>query len=362
VWLGDAEGHSIPFEIEREGLWVPRSLELEQLITGRDAQHQPSAQFRLKFPEGWQVREREHLHLELDLEGKGPWVCRVEVERRLEGGAFLRLEREAPLHLYDLGSSGSTHDFTIAWDAQDYRITLIPAQGEAPSIRGLRIIASTRPEELQSDEVMEPTLRPSPRDGVKLDGETERWLLELPQAERIVGADVALKPPVAPIRTEFRIPSKNKTDELEGAFLAQDGLVWNLPALNTKATRVALGPVVADRLELSLPQGVRLDHVKLLVRRDVLLFPAEAGRGYYLHSGGRMKQAPGNLASLPDSSRAVYARQPLKLGQAEADPQGLPRLIEATDRTRPWLPWIAGLVVALLGLFAWRLFANKAEA
>jgi len=361
VWLGDAEGRSVPFELERDGLWTPRSLELERLLTGRDASHHPSAEFSLKFPEGWQVREREHLHLELELEGAGPWVCRAEVERRQAGGTFLRLERESPLHLYDLGISGSRRDLTIAWDAQDYRITLIPAQGVAPSIRGVKVTASTQPEALQSDEALKPVVRPAERASQRHETTGEVWTLELPQAERVVGADVILKAPVAPVQPEFRVPPKSKEDGAEASYVSQGGLVWNLPALDTRATRLSLGPVVTDRLELTLPQGVGLDHVTLLVRRDVLLFPAEAGQRYYLHAGGRVKRAPGSLATLPDSSRAVYTRAPLSLGPAEPDPQGLPHLVEASDRTRPWLPWIAGLAVVVLGLFAWRLFAAKTE-
>jgi hypothetical protein len=106
---------------------------------------------------------------------------------------------------------------------------------------------------------------------------------------------------------------------------------------------------------LSLPEGARLDSLKLLIRHEVLLFPAEAGKTYFLHVGGRIKQAPGSLAALPDSSRAVYAQEPLRLGPSEADPHGLPLLIEGAERTRPWLVWVAGLAVLILGYSAWRL-------
>jgi len=68
-----------------------------------------------------------------------------------------------------------------------------------------------------------------------------------------------------------------------------------------------------------------------------------------------VKRAPGSLAALPDSSRAVYAQKPLSLGAEEADSQGLPRLIQGAERTRPWLVWVAGLAVLVLGFFAWKL-------
>lgn len=348
LWLSDAEGVSIPFEVEREGLWQPRELELAHVLLGRDSRNRPTAEFTLKFPEGWQVRDREHLRVDLDLEGEAPWVCRVEVDRRMQGSAFLRLEQDPPLHLFDLGMSEGKRGFYIPWDAQTYRITLASTQGAAPKIAGVRVTASTRPEELQADEVVAPRQE---QDG-------EGWTLKLDAPERLVGADVALKPPVAPVQPHFTLLTEERGKSQE-SWVSSEGLVWNLPALGTKATRVSLGPLVADRLRLKLPEGARLDGVKLLVRREVLLFPAEAGKAYFLHTGGRVKQAPGSLGALPESSRAVYSREPLRLGPGEADPHGLPILIQGAERTRPWLPWAAGIAVLILGLAAWRLLKAK---
>jgi hypothetical protein len=355
LWLSDAEGISIPFEVEREGLWQPRQLALDHLLLGRDAQERPTAEFTLKFPEGWQVRDREHLKLDLALEGAAPWVCRVEVERRLKDGAYLRLERDSPLYLYDLGLDAGQRDFYVPWDGQSYRITLVATQGKAPKIAGVTVTASTRPEELQADETAAPRVEKASTAG------REAWTLRLDAPQRIVGADVLLKPPVAPVQPVFEglPPDKPSAQAAGPSWISSQGLVWNLPALGTRATRVAVGPVVTDRLLLSLPEGARLDTVKLLVRREVLLFPAEAGRTYYLHTGGRVKQAPGSLSALPESSRAVYARKPLQLGAGESDPHGLPILIQGAERTRPWLAWVAGLAVAVLGFFAWRLLKAK---
>lgn len=346
VWLSDAEGVSIPFEVEREGLWQPRQLELSQLLLGRDTKDRPTAEFTLKFPEGWQVRDREHLKVDLDLDGQAPWVARVEVERRLQGSSYVRLERDSPLHLFDLGAEGK-RSFFIPWDAQSYRLTLVATQGTAPKITGVRLTASTRPEELQADAVVSPRVEKQAN---------ETWTVRLDSPQRIVGADILLKPPVAPVQPRFEIPAEGKSARSQSPqWVSTDGMVWNLPALSTQATRVALGPIVTDHLELSLPEGARLDTLKLLIRHEVLLFPAEAGRTYFLHVGGRIKQAPGSLAALPDSSRTVYAREPLKLGPSEGDPHGLPLLIEGAERTRPWLVWVAGLAVLILGYSAWRL-------
>lgn len=355
VWLSDAEGMSVPFEIEREGLWQSRELELANLLLGRDAQNRPTAEFTLKFPEGWQVREREHLKVDLTLEGESPWVCRVEVDRRMKESAFLRLERDAPLHVFDLGMGEDKRGFYIPWDAQTYRLTLGAAQGKAPRITGVTVTASTRPEELKADETVSPRLERLPSGNA--------WLAQLAGSQRIVAADLVVKPPVAPIHPQFQIPQADQAARsakvAQVTWVSSQGLIWNLPALDTRATRVAVGPVLADRLEVSLPDGATLETMTLLVRREVILFPAEAGKTYFLHTGGRVKAAPGNLGALPESSRAVYGREPLRLGPAEPDPHGLPILIEGAALTRPWLPWAAGLAVLLLAFFAWRLLKGS---
>ncbi len=352
LWLGDAEGISIPYLVEREGLWQPRQLELAQILLGRDAKERPTAEFTLKFPEGWQVRDREHLKVDLDLEGQAPWVARVEVERRMKDSAYIRLERDSPLHLFDLGLSEGKRAFYLPWDAQSYRLTLVATQGTAPKISGLRVTASTRPDELRADAVVTPRVEKAGSG----DGGREVWTVRLDTPQRIVGADILLKPPVAPVQPHFEIPEEKKSSRTATPqWVSTEGMIWNLPALETRATRVAVGPVLTDHLELSLPQGARLDTVKLLIRHEVLLFPAEAGKAYFLHVGGQVKQAPGSLAALPESSRAVYTREPLKLGPAEGDPHGIPLLIQGAERTRPWLVWVAGLAVLILGYFAWRL-------
>jgi hypothetical protein len=226
--------------------------------------------------------------------------------------------------------------FYIPWEAQTYRVTLVATQGAAPKITGLTLTASTRPEELQADQVVGPRVE-------RTEKSTESWALKLDAAQRIVGADVLLKPPVAPVQPQFtaKLEEYERTSRssrtIREAWVASEGLLWNLPALGTKATRVSLGPVVTDQLDLTLPEGARLDSVKLLIRREVLLFPAEAGKTYFLHTGGRVKRAPGSLAAL----------------------QGLPILIQGSERTRPWLPWVAGLAVLLLGFFAWKLLKTK---
>jgi len=353
LWLGDAEGHPVPFLRERDGLWESRSLDLDRLLLGQDAAGEPTAEFLIRIPATWRIRDREHLRIELDLAGQAPWVCRAEVQRRLEGGAFLGLPRESPLHVHDLGpGAGASRALVVPWDAQHFRITLHPALGKAPTIRSLRVVASTEATEMEPDQIV------APADAKREFGAggIERWLLKLPGEERVVGVDLILHPPAAPLQPMLSIPAEEKKEGGRPArILPVQGLVWNLPALESRATRLAVAPTLTDRLALALPAGARLQDVKILVRREALIFPAEAGRPYYLHLGGGTKTAPGDLGALPPS-RLVYARDPLKLGAAEADPQGVPRLITFSQRTRPWLPWAAALAAAALAWYAWRLF------
>ena len=346
LWLGDARGASVPYLVERDGLWQPRELKLERLALGLDSGKNPTAEFALKFPQGWQVRDREQLHIQLELEGAAPWVCRVEVARRQEGGQAIAFQGEGPLHIFDLGEAGRQDAFSVPWDSRIYRVTLEPIQGAAPRIKGLRVTAATVPSARLEDEAIAPRLEP-------IDG--HRWRLSLGAPERIQGAEITLEPPVAPIAPIFTRPTEPGRREEAEACVPSRGMLWNLPALQTASNRVSLGPLTTDRLHMGLPEGVRLKSVRLLVRRDVLIFPAEAGQAYFLHLGGQPKRAPGNLEALPDSSRAVYQRAALGLSTSETDPEGIPEKAEWSDRTRPWLPWFTGLVVLALGWTAWRL-------
>lgn len=353
LWIGGSDGASVPFLVERDGLWESRELRLSKLLVGRDASGHPTAEFTLDLPGAWQVREREHLHLQFDLEGAVPWVARVEVQRRLGEGPGIRLERDEPLHVFDLGEAGRRTDVVIPWDALRHRVTLVPLQGAAPRFKGLRARATTEPS-LRSEDALE-----TPHWTAEADG---TWILALDGPDRIVGADVVLEPPVAPVSPRFSVSTASVDREpSEGSVrsLAVSGLLWNLPALGSSATRVDLEPITTDRLRLHLPEGARVASVKLRVRRDALLFPAEAGKSYFLHWGGRVKPAPGNLSALPDSSRALYQQAPLAVGPAEVDPQGLPRRLPHEDPLRRGLPWIAGAAVLILGAVALRLLRER---
>lgn len=345
AWIGDRGGRSVPFLLAREGLWESRPLPLEHLLLGRDGQGRPTAEFTLKLPEGWTVGDREALKLDLDLEGKAPWVAQVQAERQRDGGGFIAYDPPAPMHLYDLSPSGRRSSLDLPWDGHRYRLTLLAGQGEAPRIRGLAARAETRPEALEAELALEVPLVPEAR-------RPGTWRLTLPDTDRLVGLDLLLTPPAAPLCPEIRI---GDGPEAEQQLWSSGDLVWNLPALNSRATRVALSPVQARTLTFTLPEGATPQSARLLVRRQTLLFPAEAGQAYALHLGGEPKRAPGSLGALP-SIRDLAATAPLSLGPGEHDGQGLPRRETADQRARPWMPWLAGLALLGLGWVTWRLF------
>jgi len=344
LWLGDEQGRPVAARWAPENAGPARPLACSGLLLGRDGAGRPSAEFSLQAPYGG-PGPRQELQLQFQCEAGAPWAARVQVQRRLPGSGYLTLEQEPPPVLYDFGPSGSRLGFSIPWEAPGYRIVLEPVQG-SPRLLGLTVQASPAPAAWADSLRLEPRREPLPG------GPGQRWRLTLPAPERIAGLLLELEPPVAPCAPRLRLPGP--AGGTPGPLLAGPGLVWNLPALDSAATQVSLDPVVTGELELELPEGVRLAGVKLLVRREVLLFPAEAGRTYFLHAGGRVKTAPGSLEALPGAG-GRFPEAALALGPAEPDPQGLALLRTAEDRSRAWLPWAAGLAVLVLGLAALRL-------
>ena len=279
-------------------------------------------------------------------------MARVEVSRRMEKGDFVHLDTDPPYHVYDLGHGRALSELTLPWDAERYRVSLVPTQGKAPKLGGLRITACTWPEALKADETLIPSAmaRLPARKGV----EGSAWSLTLPGAGRLVAADLTQVAPAAPVSAQVQsLRPGAKAGEERSAYLG-GGVVWNLPALQSVATRVALSPSVESKLRVELPEGAELEAAKVLVRHSVLLFPAEAGKAYVLHGGGLQKNAPGDLGLLP-SSRLVYTREPLPLGAPEADPDGLAVPVDPGQQSRPWLAWVVGLVVLALGFAGFKL-------
>lgn len=356
IWLSDSAGVSIPFELERDDLWQPQQLTVSHLLLGSDPFLRPTAEFSLELPSGWQVRDREHLQVELALKPDkqgAPWVCRIEVQRRLKGKEFLKLERENPLYVYWLGGSGQENGVVIPWDGQDYRLTLVAEQGSAPRITGITVTAQTCLQELRTDQRIDPQQTEK-----RKETGSPAWHFKLPNVEQLVAAEVRVRPPLAPVKPVFEV----RNQKAERRRISSQGAVWNIPALSSSSTHVILSPTLTSHIDLVLPEGAQMETVHFWARRDVLVFPAEAHKTYFLHLGGQAKTAPGNLSALPDSSRLLYSQKPLQLGSPESDPQGIPRIIATQeDQTRRWLPWIAGAAVAVLGFFAMRLLRDQKE-
>lgn len=354
VWLGNEQGRSVPFLVARDDLWAPRNLPVGRQLLGKDGQGRPMVEIQLGLPEGWRTGDREHLTFHLELMGEEPWVCRAQVERALEGGAWSRLSTPRPLHLYALGAgaagAASSRELTVPWEAMRYRVTLEAVHGKLPELKGLRIVAGTRPEDRPEDLRLEPRVEP-------VAGEPQTWDLRLDGVDRIVGAEVELAPPAAPLAPRwFSVEDRSGVSQ---EALPGEGLLWNIPALGSCATRVALGPVVSDHLRLRLPEGAGLGAVRLLVRRDVLILPAQAGERLWLHMGGQIRKAPGNLEALPQSSRMIYERKPLSLGPSESDPQGVLDPAHRPDPIRKTLPWVAGFAVLIMGALGFRLMRGS---
>lgn len=346
-WIGDEEGRPVPFLRERPGLWGARQLDVEKLLLGADAEGRATAEFSLRIPPTLAIRDREHLRIDLDLHEKLPWIARVELARRLEGAAFLGLPRESPLHLQNLDGQRAVTGFLVPWDAREYRVVLHPIAGSAPTIRSLRVSAVTEPAAMEPDKVLVPAelqceiAAPAP----------ERWRIRLASAERAVGLEIQLKAPAPPVRPVVLAPGTEggaAPRSLSGLDLA-----WNLPQRGRPGTRIAVEPSLTDRLVLALPAGARLESAKVLARSEDLLLPVQAGRHYWLHLGGLAKPA-GEPGPLPPS-RLIYGRDPIRLGPAEPDPQGIPRPLPPASRA--WMRWaalggaalLAAVVGALLG-------------
>lgn len=356
VWIGDAAGRSVPFLWEADAKWSTLPLTVVHPIWGKDAKGHPTGAFSLKAPEGFSRGDREQVKLEFSLQASAsPWMVAVKVERRGDGGTFIALD-DTPRFLYDLGPDRRATSLTIPWDADDYRITLIPAQGTTPKLMGVAASACTLASELEADERMALVFQPA----VKGDGFKNFDHADLGATRHLIGLEVVLRPPTAPVS----ISALSLSPDRNGAIFEPVGLgsaeLWNLPALGTRATRIAVDRAT-QVVHLDLPLGVQLESATALIRHRRLFFPAEAGTAYFLHENGLQNKAPGSLAELPASSRAFYAKAPLALGAAEPDPQAVLPTPDAAAKVRRWLPWSAGLLVVLLGFWGLRLFKGPQD-
>lgn len=351
IWIGDAEGRSVPFLWEADAKWSTLPLTVIHPIWGKDAKGHPTGAFSLKAPEGFSRGDREQVKLEFSLQASAsPWMVAVKVERRGDGGTFIALD-DTPRFLYDLGPDRRATSLTIPWDADDYRITLVPAQGTTPKLMGVDASACTLASELKADEQMALVFQPA----VKGDGFKDFDHADLGAPRHLIGLEVVLRPPAAPVSISARSLYPDRDGAIHEPFYLGESELWNLPALGTRHTRIAVDRAT-QFVHLDLPTGVQLESATALIRHRRLFFPAEAGTPYFLHENGLENKAPGSLGELPASSRAFYANAPLALGAVEPDPQAVLPTPDAAAKVRRWLPWGAGLLVLLLGFWGLRLF------
>lgn len=350
VWIGDAEGRSVPFLWESDAKWSALPLQALHAVFGKDAQGHRTAAFTLHAPGGFSRGDREQVKLDFALEASAtPWTCRVEIARRGDGGAFIALNDESRF-LYDFGADRRATFITIPWDADDYRVTLLPLQGAAPKLMGLGASACTLPSELKADERVDLSFQAATKD----DGFKDMIHADLARPSKLIALEVTLRPPVAPVVVSAVSIQPGRDGAFEPLSLGSAEL-WNLPALSTLNMRLPLNGPEAMRVHLALPKEVAIQSATALIRHRRLFFPAEAGQAYFLHSGGLAKDAPGSLGELPTSSRAFYAGAPLALGPPESDPQAVVATPDPAARLRRLLPWAVGLVILLLGFWGLRL-------
>ena len=352
VWIGDAQGRSVPYMWESDTKWSAIPLQTLHPIFGKDAKGQPTAAFTLHPPEGFSRGDREQVKLDLSLEASAtPWACRVGLERRGDGGAFIAVDDDTPRFIYDLGPDRRATSITIPWDADDYRITLLPVQGAAPKLRGVDASACTLPSELKADERVDLVFHPA----IKGDGFKDMAHADLDRPGKLIALEVTLQPPVAPVLVGVDSIHPDRNGAIYEPYALGSAELWNLPALGTMSTHIPIDGPEVEHLHLRLPDGVAIQAATALIRHRRLFFPAEAGQAYFLHIGLITNLAPGNLSQLPTSSRTFYTGTALALGAAEPDPQALLPTPDPAARLRNLLPWAVGLLILLLGFWGLRL-------
>lgn len=350
VWIGDQRGRPVPFEVEREGLWTSCPLEVVRLSLGIDPQNRPTADFSLQPPPGWHPRMRQHLRLDLRTEGPAPWVCTVTVQRRVAPGPMVELAPEQPLHLHDLGSQGACTSLVIPWDALDYRLLLTPIQGSAPQLRAITVTATTLP---LPPPVLEHLDLPVASVTRETAGEVHRFVLSQPDRIGAIQADLVPGPlPIKPrITTAQDAPASGTARGPECQML-----LWHLPGTTSRCNLLAFPPRLTREIRLAIPFGARVEQVRLVPRRNILLFRAEPDRQYFLHLDPRPAGPPEHCL-LPDSSQPLLRQDPIHPGPVEKDPRwiSLPDLPHWQEALRsPWT-WAAALLLlgVVLGGF-WR--------
>ena len=94
LWLGDGQGRSVPFLFETGEVWRPKQLEVVDPLAGKNESNQPTFEFGVGVPQGWQVGEREQLRVDFELGYVGTFVADVVVERKRDDGQYWQADQD----------------------------------------------------------------------------------------------------------------------------------------------------------------------------------------------------------------------------------------------------------------------------
>lgn len=343
LWISDADGRPVPHLEVQAGAHLTPATRPGGLRLGRDAAGHPTAAFTVPpGPEGPVLR------LEVEAVDR-PWIARLRLERPGPGGPWITWDPKPRPHAWDLGAEVAELRVPLPAEPGPWRLTLLPVVGRPPRLTGLAFEARRTAWSLATEA----------RQAVAFRAEAPgRWHLDIPPGEDLRRLEVQLRAPTAPVRPQLLRPQPPVDGKAqEPRLLPAHGALWALPALDSEGTTLTLDTPEDGPLLLQLPEGAEPVAVQAVYARATLAFPAEAGRAYYLHTGGAVRRAPGSLASLASGFDPARA-EALRLGAPEADPHGLapsakPRTV--WDRIAKAWPWLIGALMGALVLAGIRL-------
>lgn len=301
----NASHQSLPYQIESPGMWPDLDLSLEKPNIGLDGRGDPTVELTLRYPEGVQRRDREHLRFDLELEGLPPWLCHVDVSRRNAGGQLTTLQTEEPLHLYDFGGGTQHLTLMVPWDHDIYRLTLRSRRGALPRFRAFKVTAVTDPIYRREESRVKAKLEKSPKG----------YWIELPQAEPVAGAIFHLAedtPPTLAVLTPEGL-----------ANLPVEKRIWNLPHQDTRSAHLRWPTLKTRRIHLECNPKGGVTQIELLIQRPILIFQAKANEDYRLRlkdpsiAPSQTGLLPLHVHFLPASSRECHLLPSLKPGPTQ---------------------------------------------
>lgn len=350
LWLSDESGAPVPFLRDAPDRYTPTPQRIDAPLIGRNEAGLPTIEFdlsRVPAPRG-------PFHtLQLEFAPGTDWAARPQISRRVGDGAWLTDDASPNEALYSFNQNNHRSIISLPTDGQRYRISLAAIAGIIPTLRGASLLLDDA--EPRSPRREPTTVRPEP-------GSAGAWRISTPAAVRLQAIELMVDGTFAPITCEVRVPPASPTPNAPALVplpLAQ-AVIWHLPALATRQlTLQPHGYPTVNEVVITLPNHVRLNDARFLALEERWLFPAEAHRTYYLHTGSPRRLAAGDLASL---ARPTATSLPLaSIGAPVPDPNA------ETPASSPiswaavarFLPWFVTSMVALVGWAALRLLRKQ---